>query len=151
MEAYSEPNRMKQARIRWRQAPRVNIEVARSSRRMERKVGYRINLRNDLAKLSDSALAAEFDRMCEYRLARFGSAPAVGSLRGFCRYGFAWLWPRGRGLIRARWAYRLRIGYYWTFRGPMGTQYLVECEIKDLRDEMQRRVKTRRRHSNASF
>jgi hypothetical protein len=22
----------------------------------------------------------------------------------------------------------------------MGTQYLVECEIKDLRDEMQRRV-----------
>jgi len=26
----------------------------------------------------------------------------------------------------------------------MGTQYLVECEIKDLRDEMQRRVRTRK-------
>lgn len=47
----------------------------------------------------------------------------------------------GRGLSRARWAYGFRIGYYWIFRGPVGTQYRVECEIKDLRDEMQRRVK----------
>jgi hypothetical protein len=45
-------------------------------------------------------------RRCE-----FGTAPAVGSLRGFFRYGFA-RWPSGRGLIRARWAYRLRIGYF---------------------------------------
>jgi hypothetical protein len=103
-------------------------------------VAWGINLRNDLARLSDSELAEEFERLCEYRSSRFGAAPAVGSLRGFFRYGFAW-WPSGRGLLRARWAYRFRIGYYWIFRGPVGTQYLVECEIKDLRDEMQRRVK----------
>ena len=108
---------------------------------------WSINLRSDLTKLSDEELAREFGRVCDYRLARFGSAPAVGSLRGFFRYGFAWLFPTGRGPIRARWAYRLRIGYSWMFRGPLGTQYLVECEIKDLRDEMQRRVEMRKRSS----
>jgi hypothetical protein len=107
---------------------------------------WAINLRGDLARLNDSDLAAEFSRMCDYRLERFGSAPAVGSLGGLFRYGFAW-WPSGRGLIHARWAYRLRMGYFWIFRGPVGTQYLVECEIKDLRDEMQRRVLMRRKLS----
>ena len=105
-----------------------------------------INLRADLARLSDTDLAAELNHMIDYRLARFGTAPAVGSLRGLFRYGFA-RWPSGRGLIRARWAYRLRIGYFWPFRGPMGTQYLVECEIKDLRDEMQRRIQMRKQPS----
>jgi hypothetical protein len=95
---------------------------------------WAINLRADLARLSDSDLAAEFDYMIEYRLDRFGTAPAVGSLEGFFRYGgFAWAGD-GRGPIRARWAYRLRIGYFGPFRGPVGTQYLVECEIKDLRE-----------------
>jgi hypothetical protein len=42
--------------------------------------------------------------------------------------------------LYARWAYRFWIGYYWLFRDPMGTEYLVECETKDLRDELQRRV-----------
>ena len=105
-------------------------------------MGWGINLRGDLARLSDAELAAEFDRFLEYRSSRFGSAPPVGSLRGFFRYGFAW-WPSGRGLIRARWAYRLWIGYFWIFRGPLGTQYLVECEIKDLYDEIQHRITTR--------
>jgi hypothetical protein len=106
-------------------------------------VCFGINLRSDIAKLGDAELAAQFDRLCDYRMARFGSAPGVGSVRGFFRYGFAWLWPSGRGLIRARWAYKLNIGYFWIFRGPIGTQYLVECEIKDLRDEIQRRVDAR--------
>jgi hypothetical protein len=105
-------------------------------------VRWGINLRRDLARLSNAELVAEFDRLLEYRSSRFGSAPPVGGLRGFFRYGFAW-WPPGRGPIHARWAYRLRIGYYWIFRGPLGTQYLVECEIKDLYDEMQHRVRTR--------
>jgi hypothetical protein len=113
----------------------------------EEKMCWGINLRADLAKLTDSDLAVEFNNMLEYRSARFGTAPAVGSLRGFFRYGFAW-WPGGRGPIRARWAYRARIGYFGPFRGPMGTQYLVECEIKDLRDEMQRRVQTRKSPSS---
>jgi hypothetical protein len=106
------------------------------SKHFEEIVCFGINLRTDLARLSDAKLAAEFDRLCNYRITRFGSAPRVGKL-----------WPPGRGLIHARWAYKFNIGYFWIFRGPVGTQYLVECEIKDLRDEIQRRVDTRKRLS----
>jgi len=102
-----------------------------------------INLRTDLAKRSDTELAAELDRLCEYRRTRFGTAPRVGSLKGILFYGIEW--PFGRGPIHARAAYKVWIGYYWIFRGPRGTLYLVECEIKDLRDEIQRRVDARKR------
>jgi hypothetical protein len=101
-------------------------------------MAWGINLRRDLRELSDSDLAEELDRFCKYREARWGTHPPVGDLRRFWRYGIEW--PFGRGPIYARWAYRFWIGYYWPFRGPAGTQYLVECEIKDLRDEMQRRA-----------
>jgi hypothetical protein len=102
---------------------------------------FGINLRSDLAKLTDAELAAELDRMIEYRQSRFASSPSVGSLRGTLVNGD---WPFGRGPIHARIAYKLQIGYFWIFRGPRGTQYLVECEIKDLRDEIERRVTARR-------
>ena len=112
-------------------------------------MAWGVNLRSDLAKLSDSELAEELDRLLEYHSSRFGSAPAVGSLRGLFRYGFAW--PLfGRGPLHARWAYRFWIGYYWPFRGPLGTQYLVECEMKDLRDEMQRRIEKQNANNNRS-
>jgi hypothetical protein len=103
---------------------------------------FGINLRSDLAKLSDAELAAELDRLCEYRKARFSSTPRVGSLKGMIWYGLEW--PFGRGPIHARLAYKIWIGYFWIFRGPRGTLYLTECEIKDLRDEIRRRVRARR-------
>jgi hypothetical protein len=104
-------------------------------------MAWGINLRGDLAKLSDIELSAELDRLSKYHSSRFGSVPPVGSLslRGLWRAGL--VWPFGRGPFYARWAYRLWIFYYWPFRGTTGTQYMVECEIKDLRDEMQRRSK----------
>jgi hypothetical protein len=111
-------------------------------------VAWGVNLRSDLAKLGDRELAEELDWLLEYHSSCFGSAPAVGSLRGLFRYGFAW--PFGRGPLYARWAYRFWIGYYWPFRGPSGTQYLVECEMKDLRDEMQRRIEERKANINRS-
>ena len=111
-------------------------------------MAWGVNLRSDLAKLGDRELAEELDLLLEYHSSRFGSAPAVGSLRGLFRYGFAW--PFGRGPLYARWAYRFWIGYYWPFRGPSGTQYLVECEMKDLRDEMQRRIEERKANINRS-
>lgn len=99
---------------------------------------FGINLRCDLAKLDDTELSSEFDRLVEYRIARFGSEPRVGSLKGFIYYGPEW--PFGRGPIHVRWAYKIWIGYFWIFRGRRGTLYLVECEIKDVRDELARRV-----------
>ncbi|SRR6266851_6487602 len=101
-----------------------------------------INLRSDLRELNDNELAAEFDRLRKYRDARFRTAPRVGSLKGALYYGIEW--PFGRGPIHARFAYKIWIGYFWIFRGPRGTLYLVECEIKDLRDEIERRARTRR-------
>jgi hypothetical protein len=100
-----------------------------------------INLRRDLAKRSDADLAAELDRMLEYRQTRFGTTPPVGSLKGHLYYGVEW--PFRRGPFHARLAYKIQIGYYLCFRGPRGTLYLVECEIKDLRDEIERRAKRR--------
>lgn len=108
-----------------------------------REMSWSINLRSDLAKLSDAELAAELNRLQDYRQTRFGTAPAVGTLAGVVRHGIEW--PFGRGPIRARWAYKIWIGYFWIFRGPRGTLYLVECEIKDLQDEIGRRAAVRKR------
>jgi hypothetical protein len=110
--------------------------------RFEDIVHFGINLRSDLAKRSDAELAQDLDRLCEYRRTRFGTAPRVGSIWGILRYGFEW--PFGRGPIHARTAYKFWIGYYWIFRGPRGTLYLVECEIEDLRDEIERRAGARK-------
>jgi hypothetical protein len=101
-----------------------------------------INLRRDLAKRSDAELTAELTRLREYMTQRFGSTPRVGSIGGVIWHAD---WPFGRGPIHARLAYRIWIWYFWPFRGPRGTRYLVECEIKDLRDEIERRMKVRRR------
>jgi hypothetical protein len=103
-----------------------------------------INLRSDLAKLGDAELAAEFNRLSDYRKTRFGSAPDVGNLSRLFRFGYVLGWPFGRGPIRHRIAYKIQICYFWPFRGPVGTQYLVECEIKDLHDEIKRRAELRR-------
>jgi hypothetical protein len=99
---------------------------------------FGINLRGDLAKLDDAELSSEFDRLVEYRIARFGSEPRVGSLKGFIYYGPEWSF--GRGPIHVRWAYKIWIGYFWIFRGRRGTLYLVECEIRDVRDELAHRA-----------
>jgi hypothetical protein len=100
-----------------------------------------INLRSDLARLSDAELATQLDRLEDYYNSRFGSFPVVGSLKGQLFYGPEWLF--GRGPIHARTAYKIQIAYHWIFRGPRGTQYLVECDLKDLRDERRRRAAER--------
>ena len=68
--------------------------------REDKKCAGGINLRADLAKLSDADLTADLNHMIEYRSERCGTVPPIGSLRGFFRYGFAW-WPGWRGPIRA--------------------------------------------------
>lgn len=100
-------------------------------------MSFAINLRRDLIKLSDGELKLELERLERYRKDRFESEPRVGSAKGILYYGVEW--PFGRGPIRARWAYKIWIGYFWPFRGRRGTLYLVECEIKDLNDEIRRR------------
>jgi hypothetical protein len=105
---------------------------------------FSINLRSDLTKLSDADLAAELDRLSDYRRVRFGETPKLGGLRQRYRYASILGWPFGRGPVRHRIAYKIQIGYFGFLRGPLGTKYLTDCEIMDLRDEIQRRAKLKR-------
>ena len=43
---------------------------------------FGINLRGDLAKLDDAELGSEFERLVEYRIARFGSEPMLVASKG---------------------------------------------------------------------
>jgi hypothetical protein len=104
-------------------------------------VRFAINLRSDLTTLNDAELSSELQRFKEYRKARFESEPRFGSVKGIV--GYADGWPFGRGPVYARWAYKIWIGYFWPYRGRRGTLYLVECEIKDINDEIQRRPRAR--------
>lgn len=105
---------------------------------------YAVNLRFDLARLSDSELAKELDLSIDYRRATYGDTPIMGSLQGHFRYGFV-DFPDLRGLVRARWAYRLASGYFGPFKKVASYQHLLDCEILDLLDETERRVRLRKR------
>jgi hypothetical protein len=104
-------------------------------------MGYGINLRGDLAKLSDAELAARLDE-------------TIGELEDTKPTFGLWLTFRGaRGPFRHPWFYRLHLllgGVPWWRRsiwpndGGTGRRHLIECELQDLRDELQRRVRMRK-------
>ena len=102
-----------------------------------------VNLRGDLAKLSDAEITAEFDRLLADRESHFPSAPALWSFRALWRYGFMLLHPRGP--LHARILYKWTVGYFGPFKTRLGALYLLDCEIMDVRDEIERRVKERKR------
>jgi hypothetical protein len=60
--------------------------------------------------------------------------------------------PFGRGPFHARIFYRV-MGFFYggSFsKDSLGNLYVLDCEIKDLRDEMQRRVTARAAGTRAS-
>jgi hypothetical protein len=102
-----------------------------------------INLRGDLAKLSDAELADRLDAAWS----DFDRNSQAANVK---------LWYSARGLIRHRWAYCLLSvagfrapGYLSIGTGPayglLDQQHLAICEIRDLMDECERRLETRRR------
>lgn len=101
-----------------------------------------LNLRGDLAKIGDAELAARLETCLDYRewlASRAGDAPN----RWLYKSGFAL--PFGRGPLHAGVFYRM-VGFF--YGGPLngrslGDLYVLDCEIKDIRDEMKRRVKAR--------
>ncbi|MCJ2047878.1 hypothetical protein MKK58_25555 [Methylobacterium sp. J-078] len=98
------------------------------------------NLRGDLAKLDSSALNdrieqffAEYERLrAPIGLVSPVRAPFLPEFTGR---------PRSRGPFRALIFYQiiLLIGgeFYWTRNGRL---YIIECELKDMLDECQRRI-----------
>src|SRR5262245_30340616 len=101
-----------------------------------------INLRGDLAKLSDEELAARLAAAWERHRAAENSTPGDFNI-----------WYSQRGPIKHPWAYRLfsvmGVSSRWWFislrvgpgvgHGPMG-MHLALCEILDIHDEIQRRI-----------
>jgi hypothetical protein len=102
---------------------------------------FTINLRGDLVKLSDAELAIRLEQAWQrYNAAREREAAATK------------LWYSRRGPLRHPWAYRLLsvvgvsngFGMYFGLgqlirRGYMD-MHLTLCEIRDLNDEIGRRV-----------
>ncbi|KFC65015.1 hypothetical protein FG93_05038 [Bosea sp. LC85] len=102
------------------------------------------NLRGDLAKLGDDELADQLEKCIAYRewlASRAGDAPN----RWLYKTGLAM--PFGRGPLHARIFYRVMgLLYGGPLKGrSLGDLYVVDCEVKDIMDELKRRVNAARR------
>lgn len=103
-----------------------------------------INLRGDLAKLSDHELSEQLEASIAQRdwlISETKNAPN----RWAYRLGIAM--PFGRGLLHARLFYRLlgRLSVGAVTGQSLGDLYVVECEIKDIMDELKHRVRIAQR------
>jgi hypothetical protein len=103
-----------------------------------------INLRGDLAKLSDADVASRFEILMADREALFPTLSNYGLQKSAYQSGLT-LWC-GRGPLHARIFYEL---YAFLTFGPffkmfrkydLRELYLLDCELKDVRDELRRRV-----------
>lgn len=110
-----------------------------------------INLRGDLAKLQADELASHFERCVTSR--EWLAAHAGDRLnRWFYESGLAM--PFGRGPFHARICYRLMgLLYGGSWKGldgrSLGDLFVLDCEIKDIVDEMKRRTHARRRNGES--
>jgi hypothetical protein len=105
---------------------------------------FGLNLRGDLAKLSDADIASRFEILMADREALFPTLSNHGLQKSAYQNRLT-LWF-GRGLLHARIFYELyallTLGpFLKTFRKyDLRELYLLDCELKDLRDEIKRRI-----------
>lgn len=111
------------------------------------KLRFGINLRGDLAKLSDTEIGEEMDRLISERQSLYDSIPSiVADWKWLYKFGF--LFPFGRGLMHSRLNYKLKGGYFGPFKhAPFGALYRYDCEIKDILEEIERRVEWKKSHT----
>jgi hypothetical protein len=101
---------------------------------------FGINLRGDLAKLSDAEIATKFEALIADRESMYRAVPVPVGNKWLYQRG--WGLPLGRGPLRARIFYKYLGLPYFRFRNPsLYDLYLLDCELKDTRDEIERRVK----------
>ena len=117
---------------------------------------FGINLRGDLAKLDDAEIAARYERLISEKEAQLRALPNYAKYRLF-RWLSAVFLP-GRGLLHARIFYKIQAGIIisagilisLTSGGGNEVvpncleEYLRDCELKDTRDEIKRRLQQRR-------
>jgi hypothetical protein len=102
---------------------------------------FGINLRGDLAKLTDAEIATMFETLISRREATYRAAPSLAGNKWLYQKGFES--PLGRGPLHAPIFYKiLGLPYLNIFGGPsLYDLYLLDCELKDVRDEIERRVR----------
>ncbi|WNV09298.1 hypothetical protein [Tardiphaga sp. 709] len=111
---------------------------------------FGINLRGDLAKLDDAEIAARYEKLIAEKERRIQTLPSSLKYRVF-----RWLFVEqpGRGLLHGRIFYKfyaqlfrlaIALGAQDWVRDEAVEHYYSECEFKDVRDEIKRRVRWRK-------
>jgi hypothetical protein len=102
-------------------------------------VRWGLNLRGDLAKLGNNELQVSFDRLMEEREQIYISNREK---TGRWLYKKGWLIPFGRGPFHARVFYQIWATYHYGTKKPgsLGQLYMIDCELKDIVDELKRRA-----------
>ena len=105
-----------------------------------------MNLRGDLAKLDDAEIASRYEALIREKEVRILEAPK------YARHSLGTI-LFGRGLFHARIFYKINALIFGGFAALKGQEplmpsdynaYLSECELKDVTDEMKRRIALRK-------
>lgn len=100
-----------------------------------------LNLRGDLAKLGVDTLEERMDALIAERQALSASLFDLGTVGNASLYRSGIGMPFGRGLLHARPVYAINaLLYGGSCRRGLGRLYVIDCELKDLRDEIRRRL-----------
>jgi hypothetical protein len=109
-----------------------------------------INLRGDLAKLDDIEIAARHEELIARKEAELGALPSRARNKLGLRLHSLLL---ARGPFHARIFYRIQWFVFALFATVKSHSlmlpsdydaYLLECELKDVRDEIKRRIAARK-------
>jgi hypothetical protein len=107
---------------------------------------FGINLRGDLAKFDDTEIAAHYEKLIAEKVSVIQQMPDFAKYKLFRWFGAILF---GRGLLHAPIFYKTQafiIGALLSLGGSSPVDagfldhYLLECELKDVRDEIKRRV-----------
>jgi hypothetical protein len=102
---------------------------------------FGINLRGDLAKLTDAEIASMFETLISRREETYRAAPIQAGNKWLYQRGLGM--PLGRGPLHAPIFYKFLGLRYLNIFGSSSLYdlYLLDCELKDVRDEIERRVR----------
>jgi hypothetical protein len=106
-------------------------------------MGLSINLRGDLAKLSDAELAARLEQAWEAHQAAKASVPRINvwySRRGPVRHPWAYHWLSFAGASGPFFYFYFGLGPFIRTTTWMDV-HLTLCEIRDLNDEIEHRAR----------
>jgi hypothetical protein len=111
---------------------------------------FGINLRGDLAKLDDAEIASKHEALMTEMERKYLEVPGSERNTRMLRSGLGSL--IGRGLFHARIFYKILalLCECFPYVDDSFDRYLLDCELKDVRDEIKRRVRRRQERAMAA-